>query len=75
MRFRKQGMLVVIDAPTPELVDQAAAQIDRGARRRPRHFQSVQALQGGEFFARNALLYLPPEDLEQSPAIWTRRRR
>jgi uncharacterized protein len=61
--FPEQGMLVVVDAPTPELVDQAAAKLTAALAADHEHFQSVQALQGGEFFARNALLYLPPDQL------------
>ena len=55
--FPQEGMLVVVDAPTPELVDQAAAKLTAALAADREHFRSVQALQGGEFFARNALLY------------------
>ena len=61
--FPEQGMLVVVDAPTPELVEQAAAKLTAALAADREHFQSVQALQGGEFFARNALLYLPPDQV------------
>ena len=61
--FPEQGMLVVVDAPTPEVVDQAAARLTRALAADREHFQGVQALQGSEFFARNALLYLPADQV------------
>ncbi|MGD9615755.1 MAG: MMPL family transporter [Alphaproteobacteria bacterium] len=64
-RFPEQGILVVVDAPTPELADQAAARLAAVLASDPGHFRTVDALQGDPFFARNALLYPPKEDVEQ----------
>ena len=64
-RFPEQGILVVVDAPTPELVDQASAKLAAALETDREHFRSVDALQGDPFFARNALLYLPKADVEQ----------
>ena len=64
-RFPEQGILVVVDAPTPELVDQASARLAAALETDHEHFRSIDALQGDPFFARNALLYLPKADVEQ----------
>ena len=58
-------MLVVVDAPTPELVEQASAKLAAALATDHEHFRSVDELQGGPFFARNGLLYLPTADVEQ----------
>src|SRR3954451_23587732 len=64
-RFPEQGILVVIDAPTPELVDQASTKLAAALETDSEHFRSIDALQSDPFFARNALLYPPKEDVEQ----------
>ena len=64
-RFPEQGILVVLDAPTPELADQASARLAAALETDHEHFRSIDALQGDPFFARNALLYLPTADVEQ----------
>ena len=58
-RFPEQGILVVVDAPTPELVDQASARLAAALETDREHFRAIDALQGDPFFARNALLYPP----------------
>src|SRR4051794_2825449 len=64
-RFPEQGILVVLDAPTPELADQASAKLAAALESDHEHFHSIDALQGDPFFARNALLYPPKADVEQ----------
>ena len=64
-RFPEQGILVVINAPTPELVDQASAKLAAALETDSEHFRSIDALQSDPFFARNALLYPPKADVEQ----------
>src|SRR5215217_1409072 len=64
-RFPEQGILIVLDAPTPELADQASAKLAAALESDHEHFQGVDALQGDSFFARNALLYLPQAEMEQ----------
>ena len=64
-RFPEQGMLVVVDAPTPELVDQASAKLAAALDTDREHFRSIDTLQGDPFFARNALLYLPKAEVER----------
>ena len=64
-RFPEQGILVVVDAPTPELVDQATAKLATTLESDPKHFQAIDALQSEPFFARNALLFPPTAEVEQ----------
>jgi hopanoid biosynthesis associated RND transporter like protein HpnN len=64
-RFPEQGILVVVDAPTPELVGQASAKLAAALRSDPKNFRAVEALQDDPFFARNALLYLPRAEVEK----------
>ena len=66
------GDLVVVDAPTPELVDQASSRLTTALETDHAHFRSVENLQGDPFFARDALLYPPKADVEQMPARWPR---
>jgi hopanoid biosynthesis associated RND transporter like protein HpnN len=61
-----ESILIVLDAPTPELASQASAALAARLSERPELFPSVQHLGGDEFFARNALLFLPLEELEQT---------
>ena len=61
--FPEQGILVVIDAPTPELVDQASAKLASTLAADHQHFKTVEAVQSGTFFAREGLLYLPLDQL------------
>ncbi|HTV90979.1 MAG TPA: MMPL family transporter, partial [Stellaceae bacterium] len=56
--FPEEGMVVVVDAPTPELASQAAAQLTLALAADHRHFKRVEALQSSPFFVREGLLYL-----------------
>src|SRR5580704_9803722 len=58
--FPQPEMLVVVDAPTPELVDQASTRLAEALAHRPDRFRAVQ---GGPFFQRNGLLYLPESEV------------
>src|SRR3569833_2420566 len=49
--------LVVIDAPTPELVAAAAAELVKRLDGHPDLFQAVEDLAGGAFFARNGMMF------------------
>jgi hopanoid biosynthesis associated RND transporter like protein HpnN len=57
--FPQQQIIVVVDAPTSELVDQAAAKLAGALRRHPERFLSVSEPGSGPFFERNGLLFLP----------------
>src|SRR5580704_642762 len=61
--FPQPEMLVVVDAPTPELVDQAWTKLAEALAHRPDRFRAVHEMQGGPFFQRNELLYLPESEV------------
>jgi uncharacterized protein len=58
-----QGIIAVVQGPTPEFADAAAKALVDRLRQRTSLFRSVQIAGGGEFFDRNALLYLSTNDL------------
>lgn len=61
--FPQPDMLVVVDAPTPEQADQASTRLAQALASDPERFRAVHQLQGGPFFERNGLLYLPTSDV------------
>jgi hopanoid biosynthesis associated RND transporter like protein HpnN len=61
--FPQPGILVVVNAPTPELVEQASTKLAEGLAMRSDYFRAVVQPQGGAFFKRNGLLYLPTEEI------------
>ncbi|HEX5453666.1 MAG TPA: MMPL family transporter [Stellaceae bacterium] len=61
--FPQPGILAVVEAPTPELTEQAAAKLTAALAKDHAHFRSVDELRGGPFFARNGLLFLPSGQL------------
>src|SRR5882724_9129529 len=63
---RSDFILAVIDAPTPELATQATTALLQRLREHPELFHSIRQQGGGEFFARNGLLFTPTEELEQT---------
>jgi hopanoid biosynthesis associated RND transporter like protein HpnN len=58
-----QGILAVVDAPTPELADAAATALADHLSQHDGLFRSVEELGGGRFFESNALLFLDMPDL------------
>jgi uncharacterized protein len=56
--------VAVIDAPTPELVDEATNALAQRLSPRKDLFRSIQQPDGGPFFARNGLLFLSTNDLD-----------
>ncbi len=60
---RERTILAVVDAPTPELTGAASAALEQKLSGDTTHFESVQALGGGEFFDKNGLLFLPVADV------------
>jgi uncharacterized protein len=64
-RFSEQGIIVVVDAPTPELVDQASSGLAATLASDRAHFHAVEALQSDPFFARSALLFPPLANVER----------
>jgi hopanoid biosynthesis associated RND transporter like protein HpnN len=63
---RYDSILVVVDAPTPELAASAARALTQKLKQNPSDFRSVEELAGGAFFAREGLLFQPVEDLEKT---------
>src|SRR6202043_264389 len=61
--FPQPEMLVVVDAPTPELADQASTRLAEALTQRSDRFRAVHEMQGGPFFQRNGLLYLPESEV------------
>src|SRR5215467_2679241 len=63
--FPQREILAVIDAPTPELADQAATRLQQALEARPDVFPAVRQPQSGSFFERNGLLYLPTDEVKR----------
>src|ERR1700737_2287217 len=61
--FPEHKLLVVIEAPTPELADQAADKLAKSLPARSDVLQFVGRAGGGPFFERNALLFLSEQDV------------
>src|SRR4051812_44421170 len=59
---RNETILAVVEAPTSELATQATAALVPKLTEQKALFQSVRELGGGEFFARNGLLFLSTEE-------------
>jgi hypothetical protein len=59
-----QSILVVLQAPTPELANAAERAVVGELANRSDAFQSVIELGGGEFFERSGLLFLPTAELK-----------
>jgi hopanoid biosynthesis associated RND transporter like protein HpnN len=57
-------IIVVIDARTPELGEDAAAGLTEKLKARPDQFEFVRRPDGGEFFRRDGLLFQPPEKIQ-----------
>ena len=66
---RFQRIFVVVEAPTPELASEATAALTQELAKDKQHFQSVTQLGGGEFFAKNGLLFQSVEDLKRNTAL------
>src|SRR4029077_17462148 len=59
------SILVVLDAPTPELATQATAALVGRLSENSKLFKSVVQPGGGEFFRKNGLLFLPTAETEK----------
>ncbi len=57
--FPQPDILVVVDAPTPELVEGAATRLAQALSARRDEVRAVHEPDSGRFFERNGLLYLP----------------
>ena len=65
---REKLILAVVEAPTPELTNSAAAALADKLKSDKKNFEAVQSLGSGEFFARNGLLFLPTEEVARTTA-------
>ena len=61
-------ILAVIDAPTPELAEDAAQRLTERLSQQQSVIQGAQQLPGGPFFKRNGLLFLATSELQQALA-------
>jgi uncharacterized protein len=59
------SILVVVDAPTPELTSQATTALADRLSANKDVFKSIAQPGGGEFFRRNGLLFLPVDETEK----------
>src|SRR5258708_27705832 len=65
--FPQFGIIVVIDAPTPELAERASTELSRALLAHPERFLAVSHPGSGKFFEQNGLLFLPPPDAPRFP--------
>ncbi len=63
---RFEQIVVVVRAPTPELLGQATAALAERLAQQKDRFRSVTQPGGGEFFARNGLLFQTPEAVQRT---------
>ncbi len=66
---RFERIFVVVEAPTPELATEATAALTQALAKNKDRLRAVTQLGGGEFFARNGLLFQSPEDLKRQLAL------
>jgi uncharacterized protein len=65
--FRRfEVIVVVVQAPTPELAGAATVELTQALAKETKQFQSVENTGGAEFFSRNGLLFLPLDDLRRN---------
>jgi hypothetical protein len=63
---RTDQIIVVIDGATPELAEAAAARLTETLEGRPDLFTSVSRPDGGLFFEKDGLLFLPPGEVKST---------
>ncbi|HKD35845.1 MAG TPA: MMPL family transporter, partial [Pirellulales bacterium] len=61
--FPQFGIIVVLDAPTPELAEHASTELTRALLAHPERFRSVSHPGSGKFFEQNGLLFLPTDEV------------
>jgi len=70
--FPQWGIIVVVDAPTPEATELATDKLAAAIKARPEQFRALSQPGGGAFFERNGLLFLPRDDVAQATEGITR---
>jgi hopanoid biosynthesis associated RND transporter like protein HpnN len=68
-------IVAVVDAPTPELAQEATAALVTRLSPEKKFFKSVAELQGGAFFAQNGLLFESLDQLEPQMSLMTQAQR
>ena len=63
---RYDFILVVVDAPTPELASSATRALAQRLKANQTEFRSVEEVASGAFFARQGLLFQPVEELSKT---------
>jgi uncharacterized protein len=61
--FPQFGIIIVIDAPTPELAEQASTELTQALLAHRERFLAVSHPGSGKFFEQNGLLFLPTDDV------------
>src|SRR5258707_11849465 len=61
--FPQFGIIVVIDAPTPELAEWASTELTQALLAHPERFLAVGHPGSGKFFEQNGLLFPPTDDV------------
>ncbi len=59
--FPQRDVIVVLDAPTPEIADETATMLAKALRAQPGLFRAVSQPGSGPFFEENGLLFLPTD--------------
>src|SRR5271163_3645348 len=68
-------IIAVVDAPTPELVQEASGALAAQLSQQKSLFRSIEEPQGGSFFAQNGLLFVPTEQLGQQTQMLSQAQR
>jgi hopanoid biosynthesis associated RND transporter like protein HpnN len=68
-------IIVVVDAPTPELVQAATGALAAQLSQKKDQFRSVEEPQGGPFLSQNGLLFVPTEQLGQQTQMLSQAQR
>jgi len=63
--FPQREILIVVDAPTPELAGQASTKLAGALREHPEWFPAVSQVGSGSFYEGNVLLFLPTAEVER----------
>lgn len=64
----RDSMLIVVDGATPELAEDGAARLAAALAEDHAHFRNVSRPDGGDFFAREGLLYGSTQDVREATA-------
>jgi uncharacterized protein len=63
--FPERDILVVVDAPTPEIVEKATSELAQALGAAPDRFRAVAHPGTGKFFEQNGFLFLPTREVAQ----------